>query len=338
MEKKREVWIDNVKVIACILVLLGHLMQSMARSGIIWEYGWYAWFNQTVYFFHVPLFFICSGYLHQKLTRINNTGGDWGKNILRKFLNLGVPYVTFTTAVWLVKSIFSGAGSNEMGGLFETIFLQPTAPYWYLYCLFFIFLITGTFKTKGQALFGTIVALLMQVISVLGIGGGYCYAVSTVLANEIWFVLGMLLCFVDFPRKAERMSMFVCGGIVFLILSVLISEMDFEFRGMSFLMGLIACISVVGICVVLNNRRGPNLVITWLAKYTMPIFLMHSIFAAALRSVLLKMGIVSAWIQIPAGIVISITGPVVAANIMKKLKYPEFFLYPSKFIKIKLEQ
>lgn len=320
------------KIIACILVLLGHLMQSMASGGIIPSEGFYTWFNQTVYYFHVPLFFICSGYLHQKLTRINN-GADWFKNVLRKLLNLGIPYVTFTIAVWLIKSVFSGAGNNEIGGLFETLFLQPTAPYWYLYCLFFIFLITGTFKNKRQAIVGICAAAVMKAISIFGIGG-YCYAVSTVLANEIWFVLGMLMHFVDFPEKAKNLSGFVGIAVAFTILSVVISEMDYEFKGMSFAMGLLACFATVGICIVLDTREKQSPIMTWLSQYTLPIFLMHSIFAATLRSVLLKIGITTAWIHIPAGMAISIVGPVIAAIIMKKMKCPEFFLYPGKFIKI----
>ena len=133
----------------------------------------YNWFNQTVYYFHVPLLFICSGYLHKKLPRIDS-GSDWFKNVLRKLLNLGDPYVAFTIAACLVKLVFSGAGSNEMDGLLETLFLQPTASYWYLYCLFFIFLIIGIFKNKRQAIFGTVAVLVMKIISIFGIGGdGY---------------------------------------------------------------------------------------------------------------------------------------------------------------------
>lgn len=73
----------------------------------------------------------------------------------------------------------------------------------------------------------------------------------------------------------------------------------------------------------------------WLSGYTMPIFLMHSIFAATLRSVLLKLGVTTAWIHIPLGVAISIIGPVIAAELMKKLKFSEFFLYPEKFVHIK---
>ena len=31
----REVWVDDVKVIACILVVLGHFFQSMTKAGIV---------------------------------------------------------------------------------------------------------------------------------------------------------------------------------------------------------------------------------------------------------------------------------------------------------------
>lgn len=34
MEKNREVWVDDVKVIACVLVVLGHFFQSMTKAKI----------------------------------------------------------------------------------------------------------------------------------------------------------------------------------------------------------------------------------------------------------------------------------------------------------------
>ena len=71
----------------------------------------------------------------------------------------------------------------------------------------------------------------------------------------------------------------------------------------------------------------------FLAKYTMPIFLMHTLFAAPLRSVLIKIGIENAVIHVVLGLVISFAGPIIAAWIMKKTKWLEFFLYPNKFIR-----
>lgn len=79
--RTREKWVDDVKVIACILVVLGHFFQSMTKANILPENNLYGWFNTTIYYFHVPLFFICSGYLYQKYgndMRIAVYDFEWG--------------------------------------------------------------------------------------------------------------------------------------------------------------------------------------------------------------------------------------------------------------------
>ena len=73
--RTREKWIDDVKVIACILVVLGHFFQSMTKANILPQSDLYRWFNTTIYYFHVPLFFICSGYLYQKYNKVNSVAG-----------------------------------------------------------------------------------------------------------------------------------------------------------------------------------------------------------------------------------------------------------------------
>ena len=69
--RTREKWVDDVKIIACILVVLGHFFQSMTKANILSESNLYKWFNTTIYYFHVPLFFIWSGYLYQKYSKVN---------------------------------------------------------------------------------------------------------------------------------------------------------------------------------------------------------------------------------------------------------------------------
>jgi len=66
ISKSRDLWVDYIKVYACVLVAVGHFFQSMVSAGIMPQTGVYDWFNTTIYYYHVPLFFICSGYLHQK--------------------------------------------------------------------------------------------------------------------------------------------------------------------------------------------------------------------------------------------------------------------------------
>ena len=165
--KTREKWVDDIKVIACILVVLGHFFQSMTQASIMPENDLYKWFNTTIHYLHVPLFFICSGYLYQKYSKVNSLG-RWRRNVAKKMLALGVPYATFTTATWVLKKVFSSSVNDQIGGLGDTLFLHPTAPYWYLYALFFIFLVTPTFNSVKVAAAGLVVALTAKGLFLTG--------------------------------------------------------------------------------------------------------------------------------------------------------------------------
>ena len=326
--RTREKWVDDVKVIACILVVLGHFFQSMTKANILPENDLYEWFETTIYYFHVPLFFICSGYLYQKYSRVNNVS-SWCRNVAKKVLALGVPYLTFSTATWLLKTVFADSVNKQADGLFSTLVVNPSAPYWYLYALFFIFLVTPTFSSVKATTVGLIIALAAKTIILMG-GGYSIYAVSTVFSNEIWFVFGMSICVFNIQPKSKRVQGTIFG-LLFIILSIAVYTVEISSSVISFAMGLLACVAVILMVAGFEDKFGR--VMNFLAKYTMPIFLMHTLFAAPVRSVLLKMGITNTVVHIVLGLAISFAGPIIAAWIMKKTKWLEFFLYPNKFIR-----
>ena len=135
----------------------------------------------------------------------------------------------------------------------------------------------------------------------------------------------------DVNLKGRRIQGLI-GGLTFLILSVLVYVGDIHSDVVAFVLGLLACASVVALIASHENDFGRCM--DFFAKYTMPIFLMHTLFAAPLRAVLLKLGIANASIHVILGLAISFAGPIIAAWIMKKTKWLEFFLYPNKFVKI----
>lgn len=333
--KQRETWVDNVKVIACILVVLGHFFQSMTQSNVILSNDLYQWFNQTIYYFHVPLFFICSGYLYQRYNKVNSIQ-SWSKNVLKKLLALGVPYFTFSFVTWVLKTLFSSSVNSEIGGIVDVLFIHPTSPYWYLYALFFLFLITPTFRNRKMALNGLVIALILKIIGIF-VGGFGIQFLSYILSNEIWFVLGMCLSSYKFSELLNKKNILIsiCGLGIFLVLSVFVYLFGITHGHVSFVLGLLACASIILLIGILYKNGKQTLIFGYLAKYTMPIFLMHTLFAAPLRTVLFKLGIQTASIHVVLGLIISFVGPIIAAMIMKKSKWLEFFLYPNKFIKVK---
>ena len=289
----------------------------------------YKWFNTTIYYFHVPLFFICSGYLYQKYSKVSDFT-NWKKNVTKKALALGVPYVTFSMATWVLKKLFSGSINGRVGGFVDTLIFEPAAPYWYLYALFFIFLATPTFNSIRVTVVGLIVALAAKTLILTG--GYSVYAISTVFSNEVWFVLGMSICVFNVQLKGRK-AQGTIYGLLFMILSVVVYKAEISGGVIPFAMGLLACVAVILMAAGSERRFGRGM--DFLAKYTMPIFLMHTLFAAPMRSVLLKLGIGSSVIHVVLGLGISFLGPIIAAWIMKKTKWLEFFLYPNKFVKIR---
>lgn len=234
--RTREKWADDVKVIACILVVLGHFFQSMTKANILPENDLYEWFETTIYYF---------------------------------------------------------------------------------------------LSSVKVAVVGLIVALTAKVL-ILMEGGYSVYAVSTVLSNEIWFVLGMSICAFNVQLKGKRVQGTICV-LLFVILSIVVYTVEISGGVISFAMGLLACVAVILMVAGFEEKFGRGM--DFLAKYTMPIFLMHTLFAAPMRSILMKIGVENAVIHVALGLGISFAGPIMAACIMKKTKWLEFFLYPNKFIR-----
>ena len=197
---------DDVKVIACILVVVGHFFQSMVKASILPDSGLYEWFITTVYYFHVPLFFICSGYLYQKYSKVNSVG-SWRRNVAKKVLALGIPYVTFSTATWVLKKAFSSSVNNQIGGLGDTLLFHPASPYWYLYALFFIFLLTPTFKSVKMAI-GRLNCSnsSLKTIALSGGGGTTFTQYQQFYQTKSGFVLGMSICTFNVQLKGRKVQ------------------------------------------------------------------------------------------------------------------------------------
>ena len=123
--------------------------------------------------------------------------------------------------------------------------------------------------------------------------------------------------------------------MLFIILSIVVYMAKISGSMISFVMGLLACVAVI--LMVADFEEKFNRGIDFLAKYTMPIFLMHTLFAAPMRSILIKTGIENAVIHVVLGLGVSFAGPIIAAWIMKKTKWLEFFLYPNKALKRNLK-
>lgn len=330
MSKSREIWVDAVKAFACVLVVLGHFSQSMVRSGIVSEGMLYGWFQMTIYTFHVPLFFICSGYLYQRYSKVNSAR-SWGANVVKKALALGVPYVFFTAVTVGLKVLAGDAANSPADSLFTTLVIQPTAPYWYLYTLFLLFMVTPTVGGSVSSFILLAIFGLLKVVSLAGLGGELPFAVASVMSFGIWFAVGMCLQSLRWKQYLGKVSAVI--GVLFLPMSVVVYAFELG-AWMEFLVGCFACMCVIGLARTLFPDGRSSKILDLCARYTMPVYLMHTIFAAGLRVVLSVAGITSAPLHVIAGLLLSFAGPVVAMEIMSRVPALDFLIYPTRHIKL----
>ena len=335
MRRTRENWIDHIKVFACILVTLGHFMQSMTNSQVIPASWFTRWFNDTIYLFHVPLFFVCSGFVYQKYSRMDSFA-SWGGNILKKLITLGIPYVTFSVITWLLKNVFAGSVNTGNQGLLTTLLVEPVAPYWFLYGLFLMFLLIPTCR-RNSTLLVVMGATLIWKLVFCFTGELPVYMLSRLMGNAVWFAGGMVLAKTNVMEKCRKVKWLVVGvllGTAFLVLTVFFHELRTQRPLLGFAMGLMACTAVVLIMNFVFSGEKKHPIWALMAQYTMPVFLMHTIFAAGWRAVLMKVGVTNGAVHIVTGLVISFAGPVAAAWVMSKVKFLDFFINPGRYIRI----
>ena len=109
---------------------------------------------------------------------------------------------------------------------------------------------------------------------------------------------------------------------------------NIELGVFSIVLTFLACIGIIGFVADMYKNNRQTKVFGFLSKYTMPIFLMHTIFSGGIRSVLLKIGITSLPVHIVIGLITSVVFPIIASVIMEKIKL-DILYNPTKYIKIK---
>lgn len=135
-ENEREKWVDIAKFLGVILVFLGHLLY----------YADFSRLNQFIYSFHIPMFFVLSGYLVKRKETESFCGF-----IKKKFLRLIVPtiiYVLLTLPVYFIKlESFSLVDFISDLFFFRGLVLY-NSPCWYFIVLFEVLLIERLLNIK----------------------------------------------------------------------------------------------------------------------------------------------------------------------------------------------
>ena len=324
--RKREYWLDYLRAFACILVTIGHLLMSFQDANIIREKLIVPTFIDLIYCFHVYIFFFCSGYLFQA----NKPKTAFTR--VEKCINFLCLYILFSGITYVMKIIFSSSVNSAIEYSFlETLLKYPINQMWYLYAISVIFLFSKFIDSEKTAYIVLGAALMMKIISISGADWLIPVPINYLCQNMIWFVLGQL-----FMYKQIILSKIITAmlTLLFIVLFAYRTICDLDSSLMNTLLTLLGLSASTGAVYYLTNKRTATAGLwKYLSKYMLQIYLLHTIFAAGIRSVLLKLGITHVIPHIVMGLVFSFVIPITCAIIAERIWFLNIFFFPVKTVK-----
>lgn len=337
MVKNRNlIWIDYTKIFAIIGVATTHLYMSFEQLGWVKKTdSYYSIPIQIALVLFVQLFFVCSGFLYQQFRKDITVKGHF-KNVLKKFIALGVPYFVFTIISLVIKSIFSGSVNREATPYLKTLFIKPMPPYWYLYVLFILFLIIPCVKDKRK-LYAIFVASVILKLLYVFLSIKLPYIPMQIASNSIWFTFGMVLTTIKLKHNILEKVACIVLGCTGLSLAIYFFRVYNEMRVVRFSLSIL----LVLFCLYLFtwiSKGNDGKIASKLRSYVLPVFLMHTIFAAGARTVLLKLGIKLIPVHILVGLIASFALPMLVYMFVKKKWYLLIFIEPLKAWKMRKQK
>ena len=138
----RDTIIDSLRGLGIILVVMAHVTAGFAYSNLSSES--IAFIGDYIDGFHMPLFFIISGYAHGMKERFSSGERIW-PYIRKDIINLYIPGLYFSLLYWLPKYLF-GSNPAFVAENFRTVSLNDLLRiplygfnlYWFLCTMFFV--------------------------------------------------------------------------------------------------------------------------------------------------------------------------------------------------------
>lgn len=338
MGMERIKWIDQSKGMAIFLVVVGHVIANGHSSGIVDKNGLWPVINRLIYSFHMPLFFLISGYLAMPKFLISNGLGGVIKS-LYKLLYLLIPYIVFSSIYLFMKIAFAGSGavSNPVE-LTDILFIykSPIGEYWFLYALILynilnlIAVIAAKICKNERVYWGFIILYcilgLLTSTKTIDVSTSVLYfeGLRRPYINAFYFYLGILIAYSSISiEKAETILNMISAIILSSLYIHLLSPDSPIFR-------VILAMTLIIFTIQLFSWQNIDL-LGYVGEKSLIIYLLHP-FIIVLCKIFL-----SSWcgehLYVLMASLISVAFPLLLHEYaIKRMKYLNFVFEPKKYI------
>lgn len=305
----RNIPIDTLRGIACILLVAFHVVGGQDTGLRLDTSHFLSEVNNVLIYLRMPLFSFLSGFVYGW----RPYRGEPGKFVKAKVRRLLIPMLLVGTFHAVLQSLTPGVNGAHYD--WSMLHILPVAHFWFLESLFIVFMVTavlerlGLLSTPGRLLAFWLAAVILFMSTspteILGINGAvYLFP---------FFLLG-LAC----NRFGEQLQQIPVGwmaaGLLGFVLYLVLADQGFPVWN-----SLTAVLLGAGSCIVLLRSRIQVRWLAWIGYFSFAIYLFHSMFSAASRIALVRLGVESVSALFVSGLLVGILGPILAYVILRRL-------------------
>lgn len=337
--KNRKKWIDIVKGIAILAVVLGHVLGGLQNSGIIPEEDFFtSAMIFIIYKFHMPVFLFLSGYCQKNVICKNVT--EYLKYAFHYLINFGIPYIVFSGIYLLMNTVASKVGGGVNSKLllsdFYSIWYKPIAQYWFLYVLFGLKLLTPFFQLiKKEVLY--VGCVMIQIIYFTFLHDLYPFRGMAVylMSYASFYCLGLTVrntCFFTILKNKGMLTLVSAFTVIDYTLSWIYRDQTVSWIN-------IINSQILAICMILllayfaqriDHNKGFGGILELFGKNSMYIFLLHVFPCAFCRILLAKVGINNIIIHVILSMVLGMSSCIAVGEISENHSGIKLLFYPEK--------
>lgn len=301
---------DSLKGFAILCVVIGHVADGYIEAGSFpgsLSIEFFVW--QMLYAFHMPLFFIVSGFIFS-VAYGNPDGSVKTAKLRTQLLDIAAVYIVFSAVLCAFKVLFSGHVNSPLGfGDLLGIWKLPISPYWYLYVLAAFYILSAPLLKSERH---TLVRILMAALSVSLVSGWvdlpYQFCIRQIAFLLVFFLFGVAV-----QRGYVKISMplALAGfGLSAFLFCVFYDSQTPPFAGAVRYRPFVNTIVAAGFSVFIFKAFSA---FTWLdrpflrlcGKYCLGIYVIHCYFTAGFRTLLPIAGVTAFWPNFILNIVLS---------------------------------
>ena len=320
-----------------VLVVIGHAAGGLIDSPLGGGETGLRWLFYAIYLFHMPLFFLLSGLLVGERVAADRA-------LFLRGLIPGIvwPYFLWSAVQFTVIVAMGSLVNRPAGAWLPTLLALPwrtVSQFWFLYALFWMHLAAGLLLPlhprggKGALLaLGLALKLLVACVPL-------DVTIKLVANNLVWYALGAVLGVGGVDRmlalaRGRARAVTLLARAVFagtLGWAVRTADQDFAVSPSPMLaseawrLGAIPAalagvwlVLQLGSCGLVSSQGGAAAAA--LGRRTMPVFVLHVLFIAGLRIVLVRLGLGGgAWPLMVPLVVVGLAGPLATERLLRAL-------------------